>query len=136
MLSYLFLLSMTTRSRCSHFQESLSIVTRMAHLVTALPDLHELRIGGYDAPLSDLLTTQVLTSVGNSNIKVLTVNSSSPVLLQEALLSSNKMKSLNTLVLYHDTSQVSVCLHSTLHGLLFQMMTFVVLDKQHAPFST
>ena len=111
-------------------------MTRMAHLVTALPDLYELDIGQYDAPLSDLLTTQVLASVSNSNIKVLVVRSSSPVLLQEALLSSNKMKPLHTLALFHKTSQVSACSHSILHGLLFQMMTKVVLGEQHAPFST
>ena len=111
-------------------------MTRMAHLVTALPDLHELHIGRYDAPLSDLLTTQVLASVGNSNIKVLIVRSSSTVLLQEALLSSNRVKPLHTLALYHDISQVSACSHSILHGLLFQMMTNVVLGEQHAPFST
>ena len=108
----------------------------MAHLVTALPDLHELDIGRYDAPLSDLLTTQVLASVSNSNIKVLDVGSSSPVLLQEALLSSNKVKPLHTLYLYHDTSQVSTCSHSILHGLHFQMRTKVVLGEQHATFST
>ena len=108
----------------------------MAHLVTVLPDLHELDIGQYDAPLFDLLTTQVLASVGNSNIKVLDVSSSSPVLLQEALLSSNKVKPLHTLNLNHDTSQVSACSHSILHGLLFIMMTNVVLGEQHAPFST
>ena len=109
-------------------------MTRMAHLVTALPDLHELLIGRYDAPLTDLLTTQVLASVGNSNIRVLAVTSSSPVLLQEALLSSNKVKPLHTLVLDHATSQVSACSHSILHGLHFQMMTKVVLGEQHAPF--
>ena len=111
-------------------------MTRMAHLVTALPDLHELRIGQRDAPLSDLLTTQVLTSVSNSNIKVLTVMSSSPVLLQEALLSSNRVKPLHSLYMDHRTSQVSACSHSILHELLFQMMTKVVLGEQHAPFST
>ena len=94
-------------------------MTRMAHLVTALPDLHGLYIGQYDAPLTDLLTTQVLESVGNSNIKVLFVTSSSPVLLQEALLSSNKVKPLHTLYLNHATSQVSACSHSILHGLHF-----------------
>ena len=109
-------------------------MTRMAHLVTALPDLHELDIGRYDAPLTDLLATQVLASVGNSNIKVLVVRSSSPVLLQEALLSSKKVKPLHTLVLDHGTSQVSACSHSILHGLHFQMMTKVVLGEQHAPF--
>ena len=110
----------------------------MAHLVTALPDLHELSIGQYDASLTDLLATQVLASVGDSNInlKVLVVRSSSPVLLQEALLSSNKVKPLHTLYLQHDTSQVSACSHSILHGLHFQMMTKVVLGEQHAPFST
>ena len=108
----------------------------MAHLVTVLPDLHELYIGQRDAPLSDLLTTQVLASIGNSNIEVLYMRSSSPVLIQEALSSSNKMKSLHTLDLYHDTSQVSACSHSILHGLLFQMRTKVVLGEQHAPFST
>ena len=108
----------------------------MAHLVTALPDLHQLDIGQYDAPLADLLTTQVLASVGNSNIRVLYVMSSSPVLLQEALLSSNKVKPLHTLVLRHGTSQVSACSHSILHGLHFQMMTKVVLGEQHAPFPT
>ena len=111
-------------------------MTRMAHLVTALPDLHQLDIGQYDAPLTDLLSTQVLASVGNSNIKVLYVMSSSPVLLQEALLSSNKVKPLHTLALYHDTIQVSACSHSILHGLHFQMMTKVVLGEQHAPFPT
>ena len=111
-------------------------MTRMAHLVTALPDLHQLYIGQYDAPLTDLLATQVLVSVGNSNIKVLYVTSSSPVLLQEALLSSNKVKPLHTLYLEHDTSQVSACSHSILHGLHFQMMTKVVLGEQHAPFPT
>ena len=111
-------------------------MTRMAHLVTDLPHLHELYIGEEDAPLSDLLVTQVLASVGDSNIKVLRVGSSSPVLLQEALLSSNKVKPLHTLCLYHDTSQVSGCSHSPLHGLHFQMMTKVVLGEQHAPFPT
>ena len=111
-------------------------MTRMAHLVTALPDLHKLYVGRYDNPLTDLLTTQVLASVGNSNIKVLVVWSSSPVLLQEALLSSNKVKPLHTLALHHDTSQVSACSHSILHGLHFQMMTKVVLGEQHAPFPT
>ena len=113
-------------------------MTRMAHLVTALPDLHELYIGQlqYDAPSSDLLTTQVLASVGNSTIKVLYVRSSSPVLLQEALLSSNKVKPLHSLYLYHDTSQVSACSQSILHGLHFQMMTKVVLGEHHAPFFT
>ena len=95
-------------------------MTRMAYLVTALPDLYELHIGWYDAPLSDLLTTHVLASVSNKNIKVLLVRSSSPALLQEALLFSNKVKPLNTLYLYHDTSQVSACSHSILHGLHFQ----------------
>ena len=109
-------------------------MTRMAHLVTALPDLHELDIGQYDAPLTDLLATQVLASVGNSNIRVLSVTSSSSVLLQEALLSSNKVKPLHSLYLYHDTSQVSACSHSILHGLHSQMMTKVVLGEQHAPF--
>ena len=111
-------------------------MTRMAHLVTALPDLHELRIGWYDAPLTVQLATQVLESVGNSSIKVLAVTSSSPVLLQEVLLSSNKVKPLHSLYLYHGTSQVSACSHSILHGLHFQMMTKVVLGEQHAPFST
>ena len=111
-------------------------MTRMAHLVTALPDLHKLCIGQYDAPLADLLTTQVLASVGKSNIRILYVMSSSPVLLQEALLSSNKVKPLHTLYLNHDTSQVSACSHSILHGLHFQMMTKVVLGEQHAPFPT
>ena len=109
-------------------------MTRMAHLVTALPDLYDLGIGWYDAPLSDLLTTQVLSSVSNSNIKVLDVRSSSPVLLQEALLSSNQVKLLHTLFLHHDTNQVSACSHSILHGLLFQMRTKVVLGERHAPF--
>ena len=109
-------------------------MTRMAHLVTALPDLHHLSIGRYDAPLTDLLSTQVLASVGNSNINVLVVTSSSPVLLQEALLSSNKVKPLHTLYLEHGTSQVSACSHPILHGLHFQMMTKVVLGEQHAPF--
>ena len=108
----------------------------MAHLVTALPDLHQLDIGQFDAPLTDLLSTQVLASVGNSNIRELNVMSSSPVLLQEALLSSNKVKPLHTLDLEHDPSQVSACSHSILHGLHFQMMTKVVLGEQHAPFST
>ena len=111
-------------------------MTRMAHLVTALPDLHGLDIGRYDAPLTDLLSTQVLASVGNSNIKVLAVRSSSPVLLQEALLSSKKVKPLHSLYLDHYTSQVSACSHSILHGLHFQMMTKVVLGEQHAPFPT
>ena len=106
-------------------------MTRMAHLVTALPDLHQLYIGRYDAPLADLLATQVLASVGNSNIKVLYVTSSSSVLLQEALLSSNKVKPLHTLYLHHGTNRVSTCLHSILHGLHFQMMTKVVLGEQH-----
>ena len=108
----------------------------MAHLVTALPDLHQLHIGQFDAPLTDLLTTQVLESVRNSNIKLLHMRSSSPVLLQEALLSSNKVKPLYTLYLRHDTSQVSACSHPILHGLHFQMMTKVVLGEQHAPFPT
>ena len=109
-------------------------MTRMAHLVTALPDLYKLYIGRYDASLTDLLTTQVLDSVGNSNIKELVVTSSSPVLLQEVLLSSNKVEPLHTLYLQHNTSQVSACSHSILHGLHFQMMTKVILDEQHAPF--
>ena len=104
---------------CSHFQESVSVMTRMAHLVTALPDLYKLHIGWYDAPLSDLLTTHVLTSVSNKYIKVLLVRSSSPVLLQEALLSINKMKTLHSLYLRHDTNQASACSHSILHGLHF-----------------
>ena len=108
----------------------------MAHLVTALPDLHQLSIGWFDAPLTDLLATQVLASVGDSNIKVLAVRSSSPVFLQEALLSSNKVKPLHTLFLEHNTSQVSACSHPILHGLHFQMMTKVVLGEQHAPFPT
>ena len=91
-------------------------MTRMAHLVTDLSDLYELSIGQYDAPLSDLLTTQALASVGNSNIKVLVVNSSSPVHLQEALLSSNKVKPLHILYLHHHTSQVSTCSHSMQMG--------------------
>ena len=111
-------------------------MTRMAHLVTALPDLHQLSIGWFDAPLTDLLATQVLASVGDSNIKVLAVRSSSPVFLQEALLSSNKVKPLHTLFLEHNTSQVSACSHPILHGLHFQMMTKVVLGEQHAPFPT
>ena len=89
-------------------------MTRTAYLVTALPDLHELAIGQFDAPLTDLLATQVLASVGNSNIKELVVRSSSPVLLQEALLSSNKVKSLHTFGLYHGTSQVSLFTSHTL----------------------
>ena len=113
-------------------------MTRMAHLVTALPDLHELEIGQRDAPLTDLLATQVLASVSKcGNIKVLVVRSSSPVLLQEALLSSNEVKSLHTLDLYHNTSQVSAYSHSILHGLHYQMMTKVVtIGEQHAPFPT
>ena len=109
-------------------------MTRMAHLVTALPDLFELLIGWYDSPLTDLLAIQVLASIGNSNIKALRVRSSSPVLLQETLLSSNKVKPLHTLFLYHDTSQVSACSHSILHGLYFQMTTKVALSEKQAPF--
>ena len=104
-------------------------MTRMAHLVTALPDLHELHIGEDDSPLTDLLTKQVFASVTNSNIKVLFM-SSSPVLLQEALLSIDKTKPLHTLFLRHRTSQVSAYSHSILRVLLFQMITKVVLGEQ------
>ena len=87
-------------------------MARMAHLINTLPNLYELRIGQHDAPLTDLLTTQVLASVSNINIKVLYARSSSPVLLQDVLSSSSKVKPLHTLYLYHNTSQVSACSHS------------------------
>ena len=85
-------------------------------VVAALPDLYELYIGQYDAPLTDQFTAQVLTSITKSRLKVLDVSSSSPVLLQEALLSSNKMESLHTLSLLNETRQVSACSYAKLDG--------------------
>ena len=85
-------------------------------MVAALPDLYELTIGQYDSPLTDQFTAQVLTSITKSKMKVLNVLSSSLVLFQEALLSSNKMASLHSLELAHDTRQASACSHGKLDG--------------------
>ena len=98
------------------FQGTLPSAESTASVVAAQPDLCELYIGQHDAPLTDQFTAQALTSITKSRLKVLDVSSSSPVLLQEALLSSNKMESLHTLILAYDTGQVSACSHPKLDG--------------------
>ena len=108
------------------FQGILPSAERTASVVADLPGLYELTIGWYDAPLTDQFTAQVLISITKSKIKILQV-SSSPVLLQEALLTSNKMESLHTLYLFHNTRQVSACSYAKRDGFhLFSLPHYIV----------
>ena len=80
---------------------------KLSSLITALPDLQELLLGQFHGPLTKRLTEKVLTSISNSNVGVLLMRSSSPRLLQNALLHTTKMNSLHALNLSYFSSQVS-----------------------------